>query len=245
MRKISLRVPSVMAIAARTQEGLVRPSTTSDDTDHTTDGAGDDLLGAGGELDTGLALVGVVANDGDVVAGGPAERTAVANLLLDVGDDGTLRNGAEGKDVADGQAGVLAGVDELAGVHALVGNEGLGVELEAVGVAENDLGERSTTAGVVDDVLHDTADVAMALSEVVGPELGGGLVQTGVGREDGTTTFIMLANRFRKALERLRVPLPLVPDNATLRTVSSNSSAAVRGEGGAISPALPGDAARL
>lgn len=130
-----------------------------------------------------------MANDGDVVAGSAAERTAVTNLLLDVGDDGTLGNGAEREDVADGQAGVLAGVDELASVHALVGDESLGVELEAVRVAENDLGERSTTAGVVDDVLHDTTDVAMTLSEVVGPELGGGLVETGVGREDGTTTF--------------------------------------------------------
>lgn len=35
---------------------------------------------------------------------------------------------------------------------------------------------------VVDDVLHDTADVAMAFGEIEVAELGRGLVQAGVGR---------------------------------------------------------------
>ena len=161
----------------RTKEGLVGTSTTGNNTDHATDGALDDLLGSGGELDAGLALVGVVANDGNVVARGAAESTTVANLLLDVGDDSSLGDGAEGEDVADGERGVLAGVDELASVHALVGDEGLGVQLVAVGVAEDDLGQRCATAGVVDDLLHDTTDVSMALGEVEGTELRRRLVK--------------------------------------------------------------------
>lgn len=163
------------------QEGLVGSATTSDDTDHTTGGAGDDLLGTGGELDTGLALVGVVADDGDVVAGGTGHGATVTDLLLDVGDDGTLGHGAQGQDVTDGQSSVLSGVDELASVHALVGNEGLGLLLELVGGAEHDLGEGSTSAGVVDDLLHDTADVSMTLGVVEGSELGRSLAQVGVG----------------------------------------------------------------
>lgn len=163
------------------QEGLVGSATTSDDTDHTTGGAGDDLLGARGELDTGLALVGVVADDGDVVAGGAAQSATVTGLLLDVGDDGTLGHGAQGQDVTDGQSSVLSGVDELASVHALVGDEGLGHLLELVLGAEHDLGEGSTSAGVVDDLLHDTADVSMTLGVVEGSELGRSLAQVGVG----------------------------------------------------------------
>lgn len=95
------------------EEGLVCSSTTGDDTDHTTAGAGENLLGAGGELDTGPVLVGVVADDGHVVTGGTAKRTTVTRLVLDVGEDGTFGDGAERKDVADGKSGVLAGVDEL------------------------------------------------------------------------------------------------------------------------------------
>jgi hypothetical protein len=49
-------------------------------------------------------------------------------------------------------------------------------------VAELDLGEGSTTAGIVDDLLHDTTGVSMTLSVVKGTELGRGLVETGVGR---------------------------------------------------------------
>jgi len=49
-------------------------------------------------------------------------------------------------------------------------------------VAELDLGEGSTTAGIVDDLLHNTTGVSMTLSVVKGTELGRGLVETGVGR---------------------------------------------------------------
>ena len=102
-----------MLSTRRLHERLVCAATTSDDTDHTTARAGEDLLGTRWELDTGLALIGVVADDGNVVTGGTAERTTVAGLVLDVGEDGTLRDGVEGQDVADGESGVLSGVDEL------------------------------------------------------------------------------------------------------------------------------------
>lgn len=94
-------------------ERLVCAAATCDDTDHTTARAGEDLLGARWELDTGLALIGVVADDGDVVAGGTTKRTTVTRLVLDVGKDGTLGDGVEGEDVADGESSVLSGVDEL------------------------------------------------------------------------------------------------------------------------------------
>lgn len=107
------REPYLVLGARGLEEGLVGTSTTGDDTNHTTAGRRKDLLSAGGELDTGLALVGVVADDGNVVTGGTAERTTVTGLVLDVGEDGTLRDGVEGQDVADGESGVLSGVDEL------------------------------------------------------------------------------------------------------------------------------------
>ena len=73
-----------------------------------------------------------------------------------------------------------------------------------------------TTTGVVDDLLYDTPDVSIALSlcplalrpvcfhfggvvcgrtyEVERAELRGGLVQAGVGREDGSATLTLVAN---------------------------------------------------
>jgi hypothetical protein len=109
----------LMLSTRRLHERLVCSATTSDDTDHTTARAGEDLLGTGWELDTGLALIRVVADDGNVVAGGTTERTTVTRLVLDVGEDGTFGNGVEGQDVADGESGVLSGVDELDTVSAM------------------------------------------------------------------------------------------------------------------------------
>jgi hypothetical protein len=161
-----------------THQGFVCPSTTCNNTDHATNRALDDLLGTRWQFDTGFALVGVVANDGHVVARCPAQSTSVANLLLDVGDHSTLRYGAKWEHVADCERGVLAGVNELASVHALVGDEGLGVELVAVGIAEGDFGEWCATTWVVDDLLHYTTDIAMTLGEIVGAELRGCFVES-------------------------------------------------------------------
>jgi len=184
----------LMLCARGLEERLVCTATTSNNADHATGTAGDNLLGTGRELDAGLALVVVVADNGDVVAGGTAERTTVANLLLHVRDDCTLGDGRKRKDVADGQSGVLSGVDELAGVHALVGDEGLGVQLVAVGVTELDASERSTTTGIVDDLLHDTPEVSMALGEVEGSELSSANPCAVDGLEDATGTFTLISD---------------------------------------------------
>lgn len=46
----------------------------------------------------------------------------------------------------------------------LLRDEGLGVLLVSVRVTEDDLGERSTSTGVVDDLLHHSSHVTMSLS---------------------------------------------------------------------------------
>lgn len=217
-------------LGVRTKKGLVCPATTSNDTDHATGTAADNLLGARRELDAGLALVGVVADNGDVVAGRAAESATVANLLLNVGNDGTLRDGSEGKDVADGQGGVLASVDELAGVHALVGNESLGDLLEPVGRVENDASERRATARVVDDLLHDTTDVAVAFGIVEAAELGGVLPQAGVGSENAASALTLIADLMIETpwLAPSSHDFPTCSNNAPVRSIEVSSRSRFR-----------------
>ena len=76
----------------RTQQGLVGSSTSRDDTNHSSGTALDDLLCARWELDTGLALIWVVADNSNVVSRGSAQCTSVTSLLLDVCDDGSFRD---------------------------------------------------------------------------------------------------------------------------------------------------------
>ena len=75
-------------------DGLVDTTSAGDETNHGTVGGGDDLLGAGGQLDSGPLGVRVVSDDGGVVARGSGKTTAISGLLLQVGDDGTLRHHA-------------------------------------------------------------------------------------------------------------------------------------------------------
>jgi len=173
------------------KDGLLDTATTGNEADGATSGRLEDLLGAGGETDTGGAVVLVVADDGAVVTRRAGKLSAVADLLLDVGDDGTFGQAADGEDVADLELGLGAGVDELAGVEALGGDEGLLHKLELVGVAEHHGGEGSATSGVVHDALDDTLDVALALDVVDGTVLGSTLAVSGHGVENRVVTLTL------------------------------------------------------
>lgn len=46
----------------------------------------------------------VVADDGSITSRGTGERSSVTKLLLDVGDNSTLRHGGKGKSVTNGKS---------------------------------------------------------------------------------------------------------------------------------------------
>lgn len=152
------------------------------------------LLRSRRQLHTGDALVVVVAHNGGIVAGRAGKRAAVANLLLNVAHNGTLGHGADGKDVSDAQVGLLSAKDKLASVHALGGDEQGSLPLVRVRITELDLGEGSTTAGIVDDLADDTANVALALGKVQVAQLGSALAMVGVALEDTSLTLALSSN---------------------------------------------------
>jgi len=135
-----------------------------------------------------------VSDDGEVVTRGPSERTTITSLFLNVGDDGTFRHGSKRKDVSNAKRGLLSGVDELPGVHSLVGNKSLMAKLVTIRVTEDNLGKGGSSTGVVDYILHNTADVAMALTVVEGSEFGRVLSQPGVGSEDRPGTLSLITD---------------------------------------------------
>lgn len=157
--------------SASLKEGLVNTTTTGNNTNDTTGVGRNNLLGTRGKLQSSLALISIVANNDNVVTRGSAEGTTVTRLLLNVGEDGTLRNRAQRKNVTNVKGGLSTGVDELASVDTLIGNEGLLTELVLVRVAEDNLGKRSTSTRVVNNLLNDTADVALTLNVVELSEL--------------------------------------------------------------------------
>lgn len=161
-----LAVPRVDSL----EEGFVASLATGADADHGSAGALDGLPLTGGELDTGdPALVGVTDDDGGG-AGRTGETSAVSHLGLDVGDDRTLGHDVDWENVADGEGRFIiikkkieltlaAAVNELSGVHSFNGDEVLDSLLVAIGVPEGNLGERRTSAGIVNNVLNHSLDV--------------------------------------------------------------------------------------
>lgn len=118
-----------MVSATSLEQGLIDTTTAGDDTNLTTGSRGDDFLCTRGQLNAGFALVMGVADDGSIGAGSAGKGAAITSRLFDVADDGTLRHRGKREDIANGQGGLLAGVDELTSVHAFGRNEHLGTEL--------------------------------------------------------------------------------------------------------------------
>jgi len=178
------------------KQGLVNPSTTSNDADSCTGTTRDGLFCTRRETDTGLVVFWRMSNDGGIGSGRPGKRTTVADLLLNVADDRSFGKLAHWENVSDVEGSFLATVDESAGVKALGSDEGLLPELVTIRVTEDHTSERSTTARVVDNFLDNTANVAVPFGEVKWTQPRGSFVQVGVRFEDSMRT-------------------PLCPDNPT------------------------------
>jgi len=156
------------------EEGLVSSLSTGNNTDHSTALSLNGLTDTGGKTDTGLGQVFVVADDNSGGTGGTGEATTVTELSLNIGDNSAFGHGGEGQDVADDELGFAAAIDELARVHALDSDKVLSVVSVAILILELDLSEGSTTARIVQNVLHNALDVTLAFSKVECAEAGGG-----------------------------------------------------------------------
>ena len=146
------------------QDGFINSSTAGNNTDHPPCTTRDDFLCTRREFQPCLSLINIVTNDNDIVARCSAQSTAVTHFLLDIGNNGSFRHGTEWENITDCQVCPFTGIDELACVHSLVGDEGFGAELIAVRIAEGDFGKGSASARVMDDFLDYSTKITMSFS---------------------------------------------------------------------------------
>eukprot|EP00070_Physeter_catodon_P033692 XP_028340586.1 phospholysine phosphohistidine inorganic pyrophosphate phosphatase isoform X2 [Physeter catodon] len=166
------------------QNGLVSAATSSHHADHSSVGGGDDLLGAQGQLHSGLLCLRVVGDDSHIVPRGSGQLAPVTRLLQTT-HDGAPRYGTHREHIADAELGLLATAHELAGVDALGGDEHLCPLLKTVWIPEDHLGKGRAAARVVDDVLHDTLDATVLPGKVHGAQRCGVLSVLHVHAERG------------------------------------------------------------
>ena len=162
--------PELVVSIPSLKEGLLSSPSTRNLPNHRPTPTWNNLLRTRRKLDPRGVVIGVVADNNSIVAGGPSEDAAVTDVVFDIANDGTFGDGSEGEDVADDEGGFLAAVDELAGVDAFGGDEKFGLLLVAEGVAECDLGERGTATWVVDDVGDHAFQVTVSFPEVQAAE---------------------------------------------------------------------------
>ena len=166
------------------QDGLVNSSTASNHTNHGSASAVQGLSGTRGKSDSGLLAILGVSNDDSTATRGLGQCTAIANLGLKVADDGTLGNLVDGQDISDGELGGLSAVDELTTVHTLSSDKVGLDQLVSIRISEDDSGDGSTSAGIMDDLSNNTLDISVSLGKVVRSELSSSLSVSGHSLED-------------------------------------------------------------
>jgi hypothetical protein len=197
---------SVLVVRASSlEQGFIDTTTSSNDSNGGATFVWDNLLGARHELDAGLSVVWVLAEHDCVVSGNTREWAAIANLWLDVGDNGSFRHGREWEDVTDSESSLLSAVDKLASEHTFSRNESFLLVFILVGVSESDLCEGSASTGIVDDWFDDSSNVSVSLRVVEGSVFSSALSTFGVRFEDSTCAFSLCSNyaaHFKRKKER-------------------------------------------
>lgn len=166
------------------EDGLINSFTGGDQTNHGSGVTSEGLSGTRGKLDSGLAEIIGVTDDGGRSSGASGQFTLITRGGFDVTDGGTFGDLVDGEDVTGGEGSFMSAVNVLTGVHSFSSQEVSSLESILIGVSEDDLGEGSTTAGIVEDLSDDTLDVTVLLSEIENSESSGGDSVVLVGLED-------------------------------------------------------------
>jgi len=111
-----------------------------------------------------------VTDDGGGGTGSSGKGSSVSELGLAVSDDGTFGHLVDGKNISNGEGSFLSSIDKLSSEHSFNSDEVLNSLLVLVRISESDLGERSTSSGVVNDILDDTLDIPLFLRVIESSE---------------------------------------------------------------------------
>ena len=184
---LSLRLGLVVAVSSL-QHGLVDSSTSSNDSNHSSALGVKSLSLSGRKSDSSSGSVLGVADDDGSGSRSSGELSSVSEVSLEVAHDGSFGESVERKDVSYAEISFGSSIDELAGVHALNGDEVLSSSLVSERVSEADDGKRSASSRLVNDLLDDASEVSLSLGVVEDSELSGSDSMRGVGLENGRST---------------------------------------------------------
>jgi len=173
------------------QQGFVDTTSACNDTHTGPVERRDHFLDTTGQFDTSDIGILVMGHNGRITTRCTGQLSTVTTLLFDVADDCSLGHDSNWKDVSDLEGSLLATVHELSGVHAFGGDEEFLPQLELIRISEDDDSKWSTSARIMDDLLHDSFDVTITFSVIQRSQLCWPLSKLLVSSEDTSRTFTL------------------------------------------------------
>ena len=138
------------------------------------------LLGSRGHTKRRHLGVLVVRDNGATVTGALGEFTSISKFEFDITAHSSLRHGSERKHVTDSKLSLASGVDKLPRIHAFTRDVKKLIGLELVRILEVNLSQRSSSTGFVNDLLHASLGVSLAISVIKRFHLDRSLSELGV-----------------------------------------------------------------
>mmetsp|Transcript_7540 Transcript_7540/g.13140 ORF Transcript_7540/g.13140 Transcript_7540/m.13140 type:complete len:272 (-) Transcript_7540:8-823(-) len=184
----------LVVVVSSLQHWLVHAATTRDDAHDGPAGGRQALAAAGGKTNAGLASIIGMAHYHARGARRTGKTTTICCLLLTHGDHGSLRHLGQRQHVPDRQLSLGATVHELSSVTSFHCHPQFLLQLVAVRVMEDHLTQGSTTTRIVQDLLDQALDVALALDIVHCAQLHSTLPQPGLRSEDEGLTLTRTAD---------------------------------------------------
>jgi hypothetical protein len=180
------------------EQRLISSTSSSDNADLSTNCGRNGLLSSRRKSETGGSLVFIVGDNNGKGTRASGKSTTISLLGLNVADNGSLRDDLQRKNISDSQGGLLSTINELASVHTLSADEKFVVSLVTVSIQELDLGKRSSSTGVMNDLLDNSTDISLLFGIVQSSELDSTLSGSGMRLENSGLTLTLGLQSTRK-----------------------------------------------
>jgi len=183
----SLRFVFVM-LASGLANWLVRSSTSSTNSYHSSAIAWNWSSATTWESDSGLSSIITVTNDNSWCSTGSCERSSVSCLSFTIWNNSSFRKKVHRQDISHGESSFGTSIDKLTSVHTFYCNEILSSMLVSVRISEHNSGKWCSTTWIVNNFFDNSLGISFSFLVIQGSELSRSYSLRCMRSENGATS---------------------------------------------------------
>mmetsp|Transcript_25594 Transcript_25594/g.39294 ORF Transcript_25594/g.39294 Transcript_25594/m.39294 type:complete len:216 (+) Transcript_25594:242-889(+) len=188
---------SILVVCSSSLEHrFIRSSSSCDNPDLRPHVALHSFLSSRRKTKTSSSLIFIVGHNNRKSTRSTCKSSTITKFGFHVAYNGSFWDLVEREYVSDRERGLLSAVHKLTGVHSFRAQHEFVVALVAVGIQKLDLCNWCATTRIVNDILHNSANITMSFRIVKRSKLHRTLASSGMSLEDQTLTLSLCLDVF-------------------------------------------------